>query len=206
MKNIKNIIFDLGAVIIDIHVPTSFDAFANLSGKSVEEVVSIFKANELFERHETGHLSDELFRNEIRRLLELPHLSDLDIDTAWNALLLEIPPRRIELLQTLAKKYRLFLLSNTNQIHYEVVEQILHQSVGIKTFEELFEKVYLSHRISLRKPNVDIYHYVLNDAGLKAEESLFIDDNEANILSAQTIDIQTIHLIPPQCITELELI
>jgi putative hydrolase of the HAD superfamily len=201
MQNIKNIVFDLGGVIIDIDVPTTFENFALASQKTTDEVTQLFINNLLFERHETGNLSDEAFRIEIIRLLDLPENYE-QIDQVWNTLLLAIPVERIELIRLLSKKYRVFLLSNTNHIHYVEVENILHKATGIKSFDDLFEKVYLSYQIGLRKPHAPIYEHVLLDSKLIPAETLFIDDNSDNILGASALGIQTIHIQFPNTILD----
>ena len=201
MQNIKNIVFDLGGVIIDIDVPITFENFALASQKTMDEVKQHFINNQLFERHETGDLSDEAFRNEIIRFLNIPE-NYQQIDHVWNTLLLEIPAERIMLIQELSKKYRVFLLSNTNHIHFVEVENILQRATGIKSFEDLFEKVYLSYQIGMRKPHAPIYEHVLLDSKLIPTETLFIDDNSDNILGASALGIQTIHIQLPNTILD----
>jgi putative hydrolase of the HAD superfamily len=201
MQHIKNIIFDLGGVIIDIDVPVTFKKFAEVSGKSHDEVAHLFKSNLLFERHETCDLTDDQFRNEIRRLLQI-NLNDKEIDQLWNALLFDIPEQRIDLIMKLNNKFRTFLLSNTNNIHFIEVENILRKSTPINSFQEVFEKVYLSHEVKLRKPHQPIYEFVLNDSKLIPNETLFIDDNADNIAGAASLGIQTIHLQPSNTIID----
>lgn len=201
MKSIKNIIFDLGAVIINIDVPLTFLKFAQISNKVPDEVRTIFQQNQLIERHEVGELTDEGFRNEIQKLLNI-QATHSEIDAIWNALLLDIPKERIELIQQLAEKYNLYMLSNTNGIHFPIVENILLDATGINTFEKLFKKVYLSHEIQLRKPHLPIYEHVLSTSNLAAHETLFIDDNFDNIQGASKLGIQTIHLQHPYTIVD----
>jgi glucose-1-phosphatase len=204
MKNekIKNIIFDLGDVILNIDVPIASLSFAKLSGREQAEILTLFKENDLFRKFETGHLDENGFRSLVRELLESPDWTDEMIDTAWNSLLLDLPPVRVELLQNLAKKYRLFMLSNTSSIHINRVNKILEAATGIGNLEELFEKVYVSYEMGLMKPDPKIYQRVLDDAGLVAEETLFLDDNPDNIKSAQTLGIDTIHVQKPITIVE----
>ncbi|WAC12717.1 HAD family hydrolase [Dyadobacter pollutisoli] len=204
MKNdkIKNIIFDLGDVILNIDVPIASKSFAALSGKEQSEILSIFKENDLFRQFETGKLNEAGFRNYVRELLGLSDLSDEAIDTAWNSLLLDLPPERVELLQKLAGNYRLFLLSNTSSIHITQVNKILEASTGIEKLDDLFEIVFLSYDMGLMKPDAQIYLNVLEQAGLKAEETLFLDDNLDNINAASKLGIDTIHVQKPLTILE----
>jgi putative hydrolase of the HAD superfamily len=204
MKNskIKNIIFDLGDVILNIDVPVASKSFAELSGREQAEILEIFSKNALFRQFETGELDEIGFRNYIRKILDFTDLSDEAIDTAWNSLLLDLPPERVELLQKLAKNYRLFLLSNTSSIHITQVNKILEASTGIKKLDDLFETVFLSYEMGLMKPDPKIYQQVLEQAGLKAEETLFLDDNRDNIESASKLGIDTIHVQKPVTILE----
>lgn len=204
MKNdkIKNIVFDLGDVILNIDVPIASKSFADLSGREQSEILTIFKENELFRQFETGLLDEATFRNYVREILNFPDLSDEAIDTAWNSLLLDLPPDRVELLKTLATKYRLFLLSNTSSIHITQVNKILEASTGVKKLEDLFEIVFLSYEMGLMKPDTRIYQEVLDRAGLKAEETLFLDDNADNIRGAAQLGIETIHVQKPVTILE----
>lgn len=204
MKNdkIKNIIFDLGDVILNIDVPIASKSFADLSGREQNEILTIFKENELFRQFETGLMDEPTFRNYVREILNFPDLSDEAIDTAWNSLLLDLPPERVELLKKLATRYRLFLLSNTSSIHITQVNKILKASTGIERLEDLFERVFLSYEMGLMKPDTRIYQDVLDKAGLKAEETLFLDDNADNIRGAAQLGIETIHVQKPVTILE----
>lgn len=204
MKNdkIKNIIFDLGDVILNIDVPIASKSFADLSGREQSEIVAIFKESEVFRQFETGFMDEPTFRNYVREILNFPDLSDEAIDTAWNSLLLDLPPERVELLKKLAAQYRLFLLSNTSSIHITQVNKILEASTGVEKLEDLFETVFLSYEMGLMKPDARIYQKVLERAGLKAEETLFLDDNADNIRAAAELGIETIHVQKPVTILE----
>jgi putative hydrolase of the HAD superfamily len=203
MKTIKNIIFDLGDVIINIDVPRASQAFAELSQKPFEEVQRLIQHNDVFKKFETGQLFAPDFRNYIREILSQPHWTDAQIDQAWNSLLLDIPSQRIDKIQELAQKgYRLFLLSNTSSIHVEEVNRILHRTTGIAQLGDLFEKLYLSFEMGVMKPHRDIYHGVLQDARILPQESLFLDDNADNIRAASEVGIQTIHVQKPTSIIE----
>lgn len=204
MKNdqIKNIIFDLGDVILNIDVPIASRSFADLSGREQSEILTIFKESELFRQFETGLMDEATFRNYVRDILNFPDLSDEAIDTAWNSLLLDLPPERVELLRKLATRYRLFLLSNTSSIHITQVNKILKASTGVDRLDDLFEIVFLSYEMGLMKPDTRIYERVLDQAGLRADETLFLDDNLDNILAASQLGIATIHVQKPVTILE----
>ncbi|SDE47329.1 putative hydrolase of the HAD superfamily [Dyadobacter soli] len=204
MKNdkIRNIIFDLGDVILNIDVPIASKSFADLSGREQTEILTIFKESEIFRQFETGIMDEPTFRNYVREILSFPDLSDEAIDTAWNSLLLDLPPERVELLKKLATQYRIFMLSNTSSIHITQVNKILKASTGVEKLEDLFEIVFLSYEMGLMKPDTRIYQQVLDQAGLKAEETLFLDDNADNIRAAAELGIETIHVQKPVTILE----
>lgn len=204
MKNsrIKNIVFDLGDVILNIDVPLASSSFGKLSGKEQHEILALFKEKELFRLFETGLVDEDGFRNMVRELLEFPDWSEEIIDTAWNSLLLDIPPARIGLIKALSKNYRLFLLSNTSSIHIKQVNKILHAASGVEKLDDLFEKVYVSYEMGLMKPNPEIYLQVLRESDLAAEETLFLDDNADNIAAASKLGIDTILVQKPVTILD----
>jgi epoxide hydrolase-like predicted phosphatase len=204
MKNekIKNIIFDLGDVILNIDVPVASLSFAKLSGKEQSEILTLFKENDLFRQFETGSLDESGFRNLIRKLVNFPDWTDEMIDTAWNSLLLDLPAERVDLLKKLRGKYRLFLLSNTSSIHITQVNKILEASTGEKNLDDLFDKVYLSYEMGLMKPDPNIYLQVLAEQNITAEETLFLDDNADNIKAAAALGIDTILVQKPVTILE----
>lgn len=198
MKNlIKNIVFDLGDVIINIDIPRTAQAFAALSGREYTDVIRLFKENELFSQFETGKLDASGFRNYVRELLSDASLDDETLDAAWNSLLLDIPIERIELIRNLSNNYRLFLLSNTSSIHVEEVNNILEQVAGVERLDYLFEKLFLSYEMGIMKPHTAIYQRVLEEAGINANETLFLDDNPDNVQAAAKLGIHTIYVQKP---------
>ncbi len=199
---IKNIIFDFGDVIINIDIPLTTKAFAELCGVPFGEVATIFAENEVFRKVETGLIDEADFRNYLRSILGHPEWSDQTIDKAWCTLLLDIPPARIQLIQQLDKRYRLFLLSNTSAVHINESTKILQRATGVPYLGLLFEKMFLSYQMGIMKPAPKIYEQVLTEANIVATETLFLDDNLDNIQAAAALGIQTIHVQKPICITE----
>lgn len=194
LSNVKQIIFDLGGVILDIDYHLTIKAFQQLGISDFDLLYSQMKQSDLFDDIETGAITPDAFRNKIR-IVAQQDFSDQAIDDAWNALLLHLPPHRIEILKRLQSRYRLFLLSNTNVIHYEAYTRLIQQENGIDGLEPLFEKTYYSHEMGLRKPDPKIFTTVLEAHDLKAEETLFIDDSPQHIESAQKLGLQTYHLV-----------
>jgi putative hydrolase of the HAD superfamily len=180
---IKNLLFDLGAVVLNLDQEKTLRAFVKL-GADLDE---INMQGNLFTDFETGKISAEIFVQTLHTKLK-GNVSKEEIVQAWNAMLLDLPPTRVDLLRQLKKKYRLLLLSNTNSIHIDAV----YAEHGKEVFEELFEKIYLSHEIGHRKPDIDCYQFVLNDARIKGSETLFIDDNKSNIKGAEKAGINAL--------------
>jgi len=193
LKGIRHIIFDLGGVILNIDYKLSAEAFKKLGANDFDELYSQAKQSELFDRLETGRISLNDFRNEVRRIFEATW-SDTEIDSAWNAMLLDLPPARIELLQELKKRYKIYLLSNTNQIHYDQYGGMLRERFGLNDLSEVFDKAYYSHEVGMRKPDAEVFEFVLNANAAEANETLFIDDSIQHIEGAKRIGLETYHL------------
>lgn len=202
MKNIlqddtiKNIIFDLGGVIIDIYVPKTIEALAILANQTPEWVETKITQAQIFKLYEIGQLDDQAFRVLLQKTLAIDKIDEERLDKAWNSLLLALPLARVNLLQRLKTQYRTFLLSNTNPIHIKEVENILYKSSGVVHLKDLFEKIYLSYAIKKTKPDPAIYQYVLEQNKLLAHETLFVDDNLDNIQAAANLNIKTLHIQP----------
>lgn len=201
MQNIKNIIFDLGGVILNIDFKKTEAAFKLLGWDSFSDYISQFHISELFEDYETGQIDDLDFVQGISNLMGKAANNE-NIIEAWNALLLDFPPARITLLKNLKGRYRTFLLSNTNAIHLREFQQRLHDKEGVY-LEDLFEKAYYSHVVKLRKPSAAIFELVMNENKLNPAETLFIDDTASNFEEARKMGIHIYHLQPGEDITEM---
>ncbi len=199
---IKNIIFDLGGVLINIDYHKTIDAFRFLGILNFDEMYSQITANELFENIETGQIAEEDFYEAIKKIAPKP-LTTQQIKAAWNAILLDFRPKSITYLETLSTQYNLYLLSNTNSIHQAAFNSSFAKEFKGKHINDYFIKAYYSHQINLRKPHKAIYQFVLSDANLKAEETLFVDDSKINIPAANEIGITTHLLLPNQTIEEI---
>ncbi len=188
-RNIKNIIFDLGDVIIDLF-PSDL-LRAHYFPKYFDQIKFEEKRKEgVFKSFELGNMDRPSFVNHLRDCSK-SHLTDDEIIDLWNAILLSIPKDRIELILELSRTYRIFLLSNTNEIHLEKILSDLAKEGRLTDFESCFEKMYYSHLIHMRKPNEDIYNYVLSDSNLKPAETLFLDDKQQNLDAANVMGIKT---------------
>ncbi len=188
-SSLKNLIFDLGGVIINLDTQATINAFSYLGKITDDDKISIYSL-ELFKNYEKGLIDDNEFRDALR--LKLNNCENNAIDLAWNSMLLDIPTARLEFLRWLKGQYRLFLLSNTNQIHLDQVNKILNKVCGEEDFSSFFEKTYYSHIVKKRKPDLEIFEQVLHENNLMAEETLFIDDSPDNLKGATILGIQTL--------------
>jgi len=193
IEGIKHIIFDLGGVILNIDYKLTEKAFIDAGIANFPELYSQLRQSDLFDNFEVGEMTSKEFICELQKASSTD-ITDEIILKAWNAMLLDFPLRRLQILQQLRLYYDLFLLSNTNEVHEEAFNEILMHSHGIPNIGVFFDKVYLSHRIGLRKPMKEIFQRVLDDNGLKPEHTLFIDDSPQHIATAKELGIQTIFL------------
>jgi putative hydrolase of the HAD superfamily len=196
MQNIKNIIFDYGNVIFHIDFKRAQQAFIDLGIKNVEHFFSHSGHHPIFNQFEIGAISSAEFRQAIRDIAQHPNLTDTDIDTAWNSLLIGVPPGNHEVLFAAKNNYRTFLLSNNNEIHYNWIVDYLKREFNIDSNGIFFEKDYYSHLMGMRKPNCDIFEFVLKQHALDVNETLFIDDSPQHLKTATELGLHT-HLLLP---------
>ena len=201
-SEIKNIIFDLGGVIINLSVEKTHQAFSDLSGKPVEEIKNIVHQSAFFHQYEKGLIDDADFRDQLRKALNL-NVGDAELDNAWNAMLLDIPIERIRLLEQLKTRFSIFLLSNTNNIHLQCFNSQVQQLTGFAAIDRYFHQAYYSHLVKMSKPDVEIYEYVLHSSNLLPDETIFLDDNKDNLVGANKAGIKTFHVQHPDQIFSL---
>lgn len=207
MNTIDSIIFDLGGVILNLRQTNTIEAFSRVSGINYSQLYALYCQGSLIDDYEMGLLSSQEFRDGIRGLLKV-NCSDREIDDAWNAMLLDIPKERVEILKALKAQKRTFLLSNTNEIHRATIERIFIESYGheFEGLSALFEKAYFSYLMGDRKPNVSIFQRIIDEQNLSPSRTLFIDDNAEYIEGAKTVGLQTIHLSNGLTILDLGLV
>lgn len=195
-------ILDLGGVILDLDISATIKAFLELGFPRLENADIILSKYPFFLEYETGWISSDDF---IERVIEISGngASRDDIVNAWNSMSLGFRAENIELLMRLKEKYRLFLLSNTNALHETYYNTQLSDQHGIENLDRIFEKVYYSHDLKMRKPDAEIFRHVLDDAGIKPVESLYIDDTKVHVDSANSLGIRAFHLAPPLRLTEV---
>ncbi len=204
MLKIKNIIFDLGGIFIEIYFPKTEHAFKTLGVPNWSEFYTQSTASALFEKLETGKITPEEFYEGFRKESGVD-LTDEQIRDAWNAMLGTFAPERLEWLERIRKQYNIYLYSNTNWIHYIAFQKIFRECTGKQNFDDYFIKAHYSNELGLRKPYPSSYRKLLEIEKLKPNETLFIDDTAKNIEGAKQAGLQTILLLPPKTVFDLEL-
>ncbi len=199
---VKNILFDFGGVVLDIDPVQTINELKKLGFEDVDLLERPDFKEQIMNKFERGILTPETFRNKVRDFLGLD-VCDQEIDDAWNALLLDIPKERIKVIEQAKEHYNIFLLSNSNEIHYDVYVRDLQLRFGYREFDQLFHKAYFSFDLHLSKPNPEIFEFVLDQHKLVPEETLFIDDTLEHIESAKKLGLQTYHLQKPVRLRDL---
>lgn len=184
----KAVIFDLGAVLLNIDYGLTSKAFKDLGVDDIDQLFSKKAQTILFDKYEKGFISEKEFCDGVRKISQLD-ISDQQIINAWNAMLLDFPVERLQLLDALNKTYPIFLLSNTNYTHLCFIEDYLQMHFGFKNFGHLFKKEYYSHKIGMRKPDAEIFELVLRENNLDAHTVFYIDDSIQHIEGAKKLGI-----------------
>lgn len=207
MQTIKNIIFDFGNVLMDLNLPSIEQQFRLFWGDQFESAQDKLRRDHIFELYETGGLSTPEFVDAIR-FAATPALTEEQVVQAWNSIFLGMPRHRFDFLLQLRQQYKVFLLSNINDLHEQWIADYMVREHQIHDYEtKYFDGVYFSHLIRLRKPDRDIYEYVLADAEIQAHESVFFDDLEVNIEAAREIGIHSVlHPVGTEIATHVALI
>lgn len=201
-KEIDAIIFDLGGVILNLDYQITIDAFEKLGIPDPASLFSQKSQTSFFDDFETGQITENTFLQEVKALIPR-QVSYEEIINAWNAMLLDFPLNRFEFLAALKSEKRIFLLSNTNKIHMDWFKEYVNKLFGKNVFFELFEVAYLSNEIGLRKPNTEVFDYVISQNNLVPEKTLFIDDSPQHLEGAEKSGIQTIWLQKGEEITDV---
>ena len=193
MAAVKNLIFDLGNVLYDIDFKKMNTAFALIGIDNFDKHFTLNQSNQLFLNLEMGLINEAVFYDGVRTLASLP-LTNAQIQFAWNALLIGFRKNSIDWIQQNNNKYNIYLYSNTNQIHHDLFIAEFENQVANYPFVSLFKKPYYSHEMGMRKPDPASFTYIVEKEGLVPAETLFIDDNEPNILAAASVGLQVLHL------------
>lgn len=191
---ITTIVFDLGGVIIDLDKGRCIESFKRLGYENIEEKLSNFRQTGEFLELEEGRIDVATWRQKVRTELN-EGVTDQEIDTAFNDFLVGIPLKKLQMLRSLRKKYRVAMLSNTNALMFETKIPQLFKVEGLE-MEEYFDIMFLSYKMNMSKPSSDIYTTMLQELNCNPSEVLFLDDGLANIDAAKALGINTMHIEP----------
>ena len=201
LKGVKNIIFDLGGVLLNIDPKKTIEAFGALGMEQLIGDKGLSYDHDIFYQMELGQVTPDEFRDGVRQLLSA-NISSEEIDAAWTAMLLDFPEIRVELLRRLQKEYKIYLFSNTNAIHVEKYHSNFRNQHGFEV-STLFVKDFYSNEIGFRKPTPESFQEIIRLSGINPSESLFIDDSLQNVEAAIATGLQGFWLQPGQKIEEL---
>ncbi len=188
-KQIKNLLIDFGGVLIDLDRAGCIERFKQIGLEQAASLLDVFHQQGIFMQQEMGLITPSQFRNELRGMMQ-QEVSDELIDEVWNSFLVGIPAYKLELLLKLRTQYKVYLLSNTNYIHWEWSCRNVFNRNGHRV-EDFFDKIYLSYEMKTAKPEVDIFQQVLADTDINPAETFFIDDSVANCQTANALGIST---------------
>jgi putative hydrolase of the HAD superfamily len=200
IPGIKNIIFDLGGVIVDLAVDKTIHSFARLTALSHQQIDETYTTAPEFLSYEKGLMTDAEFRDCVRSLLRVDATDD-ELDACWNAMLVGLPPEKLALVFALHEQYNVYLLSNTNAIHIDHVNKFMLPRGNSKSaLDDYFHVAYYSHIMHKRKPDAEIFEQVLTESKLNPDETLFLDDNHANVEGAKSVGIRAVQVDTPDFI------
>lgn len=193
MKQFRNLIFDIGDVLVDIDYSTTVSEFQKLAGVDFNTILSYSRQHQVFDKFEKGEITAAEFRQQLRHFLK-PGVTDREIDNAWNAILIHYPLEKFDLLRSLKEQYRLFALSNINEIHAHSLDLAAKGLLNESSFRNFFHYTFYSHEVGFRKPEPEIYKYVLDMQNLIPEETFFVDDKKENVEAAVALGINAFQL------------
>lgn len=199
---LPHLLFDFGGVLIDIDYAATPAAMRRLSRAGSTIAFSQASQAELFDQFETGHLTPAEFRAGLRAVYDLD-ASDADLDAAWHAMLLGVPPDRLALVAELRRQgHQTALLSNTNALHIAEINRRLAKQYGFEYgIADMLDRVFYSQEVGLRKPGEEIFRHVLREMNWQPEDVLFIEDSPQHVATARRLGLRVLHLAPPLTLT-----
>lgn len=199
---ITAIIFDIGNVLVDIDYDVMVAEFEKIAKYDFREIIGYTHQDSFFDLFEKGKISTSDFRKTLRQHLR-DDVTDDEIDRTWNSILIHYPKEKFELLKRLRRKYKLYALSNINELHIEAIDKHVKPNFSAPDMRSYFDHAYYSHEMGHRKPEKEIYQVMIDHARLDPAHTLFIDDKAENIDAAAALGIQTYHLTDRDSLIEV---
>jgi len=201
-KDFPNIIFDYGGVILDINVNNTVSAFQRLLPIKIDNFQFRIESSNVFKDLERGRIDELDFLRSINKILNADIRWE-EFEMAWNAMIGKLPVENVKLIEKVSKSHRIFLLSNTNSIHLRKVNEVVKKTIGADSIDHFFEKAYYSNNMGMRKPDTEIFNYVLREQNLNVEETIFLDDNPLNLEGAAKVGLAVCHITNERGIREI---
>jgi putative hydrolase of the HAD superfamily len=189
MSTIKNIVFDLGGVVIDLDITRSIERFEKLGIAHVREILDPYEQRGIFLELERGQMDAPTFCRALSRYAP-KELSLEEVEYAWMGFIVDVPLYKLDYIRELKKTYKVHLLSNTNPFIFEWAQTTAFSAAGLP-ITHYFDRLYVSYKIGITKPDPRIFEYVLKDGAMIASETLFVDDGEQNTAVARSLGIHT---------------
>ncbi len=200
LNGIKNIVFDFGRVLLNINPLLTQKGLMELGYRPDNESAGA-KDDQIVVKLESGKITKEDFIDAVISVVKEGATSN-DIIQVWNAMLLDFPENHVNTLKKLRKNYKVYLLSNSNIIHFDSYTTTFREKYGFE-LGDLFDKMWFSFQIGIIKPEPDIFRYILKDENLVPEETLFVDDTLMHVESAWSLGIRGFHLEDGNDISDL---
>lgn len=200
-SQIQNIIFDWGGVLLNLDMERCFSAFEAAGAKDIRCFLTGTNEMAFFKDYECGLISTAQFRDEVRHLIGR-NIPDIEIDRMWSSMLGDIPTEKLTLIDALSRRYRLYLLSNTNELHWNHASAHVFRYKG-RDLKECFRHIFLSFNMGLGKPDPEIFRKAILEAGINAEDTVFIDDSQVNCRAAEDVGIRAMHYQPGTDLSKL---
>ncbi|WP_289741209.1 HAD family phosphatase [Duncaniella dubosii] len=192
---IKNLLFDLGGVIMDLDRDRCVRAFERLGMKDADDFLGVYGQKGAFLALESGKIDADEFHRQVRPMIDRPEVSDEEIDNAFNEFLVGIPVARLEALRALRKDYKIYLLSNTNpiMINSRIAEEFRKEGFEMADY---FDGIFTSYEAGCCKPGKEIFDYTEREGHIKPDETLFFDDSQANVDAARSYGFNAVLVKP----------
>ncbi|MEM6738088.1 MAG: HAD family phosphatase [Bacteroidota bacterium] len=196
LRGIDVIIFDFGNVLIDLDYPRIIQEFKKVATKNQHNIRKLIMDSKVMMKFETGEIGPEKFRSSVNKILGMD-LSEENFDQIWNCMLKSITKERMDKVLKIKDRFDTYILSNSNVLHEIAFEEMVMEATGEPSIREYVRKTYFSHEVGMRKPNHDIYEFVIEDINNYASRMLFLDDRLDNIEAARAAGMKAIQIFNP---------
>lgn len=196
LQGVDAIIFDFGNVLLDLDYPKIIQEFKKVARKNQDNIRKLVMDSKILIKFETGQIESDRFRMAVNQILDT-NLSEDEFEAIWNSMLRSITKERMDKVLKISKKFDTYMLSNSNITHEIAFEEMVMDATGRESIREFFRETYFSHEIGMRKPDKDIYEFVVDDIGIYPSRMLFLDDRLDNIEAAREVGMKAVQIFNP---------